>query len=415
MPAPAANAVPLLRVDGLRTYLPVRRGMLRRGPQYLKAVDDVSFELQRGQTLGLVGESGCGKTTLARTILRLIPPTAGTVYFEGRDVGALRGAELRAFRRRAQIIFQDPVASLNPRLRVETIVGEALTVHGLARSARERRERVAQLLTRVGLPAEALHRYPHEFSGGQRQRIGIARALALEPSLIVCDEPVSALDVSIQAQILNLLADLRRDFGLSYLFIAHNLAVVQHISDAVAVMYLGKIVEQAPTAALFSDPRHPYTQALLAAVPDLPASAAVPDMAGLPHAAEPPANVEEPPRALNPKSKIQNPKSVLPGEPPSPLDPPAGCAFHPRCPYAQSLCEREAPRLEARPGVAREHLVACHFPTEAGRQVGQDGNHPSQPLGTTSVPNAHVVRDALSCDPATADTASIRRPPPRRP
>jgi len=393
MPAPAANAVPLLRVDGLKTYLPVRRGALRRGPQYLKAVDDVSFELRRGRTLGLVGESGCGKTTLARTILRLIPPTAGTVYFEGGDVGALRGAELRAFRRRAQIIFQDPVASLNPRLRVETIVGEALTVHGLARSARERRERVADLLTRVGLPAEALHRYPHEFSGGQRQRIGIARALALEPSLIVCDEPVSALDVSIQAQILNLLADLRRDFGLSYLFIAHNLAVVQHISDAVAVMYLGRIVEQAPTDVLFSDPRHPYTRALLAAVPDLPARAAA----------------DESPVVAGQSLPL------VPGEPPSPLDPPAGCAFHPRCPYAQSLCEREAPRLEARPGVAREHLVACHFPTEAGRQLGQDGNHPSQPLGTTSVPNTHVVRDAPSCDPATADTASIRRPPPRRP
>jgi len=342
MPAPAANAVPLLRVAGLRTYLPVRRGALRRGPQYLKAVDDVSVELQRGQTLGLVGESGCGKTTLARTILRLIPPTAGTVYFEGRDVGALRGAELRAFRRRAQIIFQDPVASLNPRLRVETIVGEALTVHGLVRSARERRERVAQLLTRVGLPTEALHRYPHEFSGGQRQRIGIARALALQPSLIVCDEPVSALDVSIQAQILNLLADLRRDCGLSYLFIAHNLAVVQHISDAVAVMYLGKIVEQAPTDVLFSDPRHPYTRALLAAVPDLPASAAAgesPVVAG---------------QSL----------PLVPGEAPSPLDPPTGCAFHPRCPLAQAICRESAPALETHAGLPATHRVACHFATQ---------------------------------------------------
>ena len=233
----------------------------------IRAVDGVSFTLDRGQTLGLVGESGCGKTTLARTILRLIPATSGQVHFEGRDVLALRGAALRALRRDMQIVFQDPLGSLNPRLRVESIVGEALTVHRLVSSAAERRERVAELLRRVGLSPDALWRYPHEFSGGQRQRIGIARALALRPKLIICDEPVSALDVSIQSQILNLLNELQTEFGLSYLLIAHNLAVVRHASDRVAVMYKGRIVELAPTDELFDNPQHPYTRTLLAAVP----------------------------------------------------------------------------------------------------------------------------------------------------
>jgi len=269
---------PLLKVEDLRTCLPARRGAGRRksprdqngsgdAADVIRAVDGVSFTLDRGQTLGLVGESGCGKTTLARTILRLIPATSGQVHFEGRDVLALRGAALRALRRDMQIVFQDPLGSLNPRLRVESIVGEALTVHRLVSSAAERRERVAELLRRVGLSPDALWRYPHEFSGGQRQRIGIARALALRPKLIICDEPVSALDVSIQSQILNLLNELQTEFGLSYLLIAHNLAVVRHASDRVAVMYKGRIVELAPTDELFDNPQHPYTRTLLAAVP----------------------------------------------------------------------------------------------------------------------------------------------------
>ena len=269
---------PLLKVEDLRTYLPAGRGAGRRkssrdqngsgdAADVIRAVDGVSFTLDRGQTLGLVGESGCGKTTLARTILRLIPATSGQVHFEGRDVLALRGAALRALRRDMQIVFQDPLGSLNPRLRVESIVGEALTVHRLVSSAAERRERVAELLRRVGLSPDALWRYPHEFSGGQRQRIGIARALALRPKLIICDEPVSALDVSIQSQILNLLNELQTEFGLSYLLIAHNLAVVRHASDRVAVMYKGRIVELAPTDELFDNPQHPYTRTLLAAVP----------------------------------------------------------------------------------------------------------------------------------------------------
>jgi len=269
---------PLLSVKDLRTYLPARHGAGRGkssrdrngsgdAADVIRAVDGVSFTLDRGQTLGLVGESGCGKTTLARTILRLIPATSGQVHFDGRDVLALRGAALRAMRRDMQIIFQDPLGSLNPRLRVESIVGEALTVHGLVRSAAERRERVAELLRRVGLSPDALWRYPHEFSGGQRQRIGIARALALRPKLIICDEPVSALDVSIQSQILNLLNELQAEFGLSYLLIAHNLAVVRHASDRVAVMYKGRIGELAPTDELFDNPQHPYTRTLLAAVP----------------------------------------------------------------------------------------------------------------------------------------------------
>lgn len=267
---PACADSPLLRVENLTVRFPARRWSWGGGEGGVTAVDNVSLHLGRGRTLGLVGESGCGKSTLARAVLRLVPVTAGRVWFEGRDVLALSPAELRRLRRQMQIVFQDPVGSLNPRLRVETIVGEALTVHGLTRTAAERTERVARLLERVGLPRDALRRYPREFSGGQRQRIGIARALALEPKLIICDEPVSALDVSIQAQILNLLADLQRDLGLSYLLIAHNLAVVRHSSDEVAVMYRGRIVEHAPTAELFANPRHPYTRALLAAVPRAP-------------------------------------------------------------------------------------------------------------------------------------------------
>ena len=327
---------PLLRVVDLKTHFVTRRGAFGKARLTLKAVDGVSFELHRGKTLGLVGESGCGKSTLARTILRLIPATAGQVYFDGRDVLALPPHELRVLRRRMQIIFQDPIGSLNPRLRVEAAVGEALRVHGLVRTARQARERVAQLLARVGLSPDDMHRYPHEFSGGQRQRIGIARALALEPSLVVCDEPVSALDVSIQAQILNLLADLQQQLGLSYLFVAHNLAVVQHISDDVAVMYLGRIVELSPTGELYRHPRHPYTQALLAAVLLVQVPAQTEAAAG-------------------------EPATMLAGEVPSALDPPSGCAFHPRCPLAEARCREESPDLTTRPGLPPAHRVACHF------------------------------------------------------
>ena len=324
-----ANDDVLLEVRDLKTYFPVRRGVWSRVRGWVKAVDGVSFAVGRGRTLGLVGESGCGKTTVGRTILRLLPATGGEVWFDGQDVLGMGRSDLRRLRRRMQIIFQDPVGSLNPRMTVEAIVGEALTVHRLARGA-ERRRRVAGLLERCGLSPSSLNRYPHEFSGGQRQRIGIARALALEPDLIVCDEPVSALDVSIQSQILNLLSDLKDAFGLSYLFIAHNLAVIEHFADEVAVMYLGKIVEGASVEEIYRNPMHPYTQALLSAVPE-------PD-----------------PRRT--RSRI-----ILTGEVPSPLDPPSGCAFHPRCPIADARCRREAPALVRMSDGGADHTVACHL------------------------------------------------------
>lgn len=319
-------SAPLLRVERLKTYFPVLRGLFRKKVGDVRAVDDISFDILPGETLGLVGESGCGKTTVGRTILQLERATDGKVLFEGRDLNTLTPAELRAARSDFQIVFQDPYSSLNPRMTVGATLREAVELHTPSRGE-EADDEVGALLERVGLQRSYAARYPHEFSGGQRQRIGIARALASSPKFIVCDESVSALDVSIQAQVLNLLADIQRERGIAYLFIAHDLSVVRHISDRVAVMYLGRIVELAPTDALFAAAEHPYTQALLSAIP-------VPN-----------------PRAVRQRILLQ-------GDVPSPLNPPSGCAFHPRCPYATDLCRRERPALETRnPG----HQVACHY------------------------------------------------------
>jgi oligopeptide transport system ATP-binding protein len=318
----------LVRVEALKMYFPISEGtILRRRRGWVQAVDDVSFEVRRGETLGLVGESGCGKTTVGRALLQVYRPTGGRVFFDGVELTALRGEALRRRRRDFQMIFQDPYASLDPRAKVVDIVGEPLAVHDLARGA-ARRARVGELLNQVGLNPGFADRYPHEFSGGQRQRIGIARALAASPSFIVCDEPISALDVSIQAQIINLLERLQGELGLSYLFIAHDLAVVRHICDRVAVMYLGKIVELAPRSEVYEHPRHPYTRALLSAAP-------VPD----------------------PKVERTRERIILTGDVPSPINPPRGCRFHPRCPYAQPRCGEEEPTLAA----LGEHQVACHF------------------------------------------------------
>ena len=318
---------PLLRVTNLVKHFPVRGGLLSRTVDHVRAVDGVSFELAAGETLGLVGESGCGKSTTGRCILRLIEPTSGAVRFDGRDVMAMDARGLRQMSRGMQIIFQDPFASLNPRMTVGAIVGEALIIHRLARNAREHDDRVVNLLETVGLHADYRSRYPHEFSGGQRQRIGIARALAVSPRLIVCDEPVSALDVSIQAQVINLLEDLQRQFGLAYLFIAHDLSVVEHISRRVAVMYLGRIVESASARDLYTAPKHPYTEALLSAVP-------IPDPA------------------------VKRRRIVLQGDVPNPINPPAGCHFHPRCPHVMQRCRTEAPLLRE---IAPGRLAACHL------------------------------------------------------
>jgi oligopeptide/dipeptide ABC transporter ATP-binding protein len=317
---------PILEATGLRTYFPVRRGVLQRTVGHVRAVDGVDLSVMPGETLGLVGESGCGKSTLGRTLMRLLPATAGEVRFEGRDVLRLRGAELKALRRDMQIIFQDPVGSLDPRMTVRDIVGEGLATHRLG-TGRERAARIREILERVGMRSDVAGRYPHEFSGGQRQRIGIARALVLRPKLVVADEPVSALDVSIQSQVLNLLVELKRDFNLTYVFVAHNLAVVGYISDRIAVMYLGKVVELAPAAELYRRPLHPYTVALLSAIPE-------------------------------PVPGRKRARIVLKGDVPSPIDPPSGCRFRTRCPIAQQVCAELEPPLELKP---QGHLAACHF------------------------------------------------------
>jgi oligopeptide/dipeptide ABC transporter ATP-binding protein len=322
MNAPA----PLLSVKGLVKHFPVKKGVLQQTVGQVRAVDNVSFDIGQGETLGLVGESGCGKSTVGKTVLKLIDPTAGEVWLSGTRIDGLSKSEMRPFRRQMQVVFQDPYSSLNPRLTVRDIVAEPLRNFGVAAGAELERQ-VAELIHKVGLRAETLDRYPHEFSGGQRQRIGIARALALRPGLIICDEPVSALDVSVQAQVINLLVELQRDFGLSYLFIAHDIAVVEHISHRVAVMYLGKIVEVADRAALFARPQHPYTEALLSAVP-------VPD------------------------PEIERKRIILTGDVPSPIDPPSGCRFRTRCPLAFDRCAKEEPAIRE---IAPGHHVACHL------------------------------------------------------
>ncbi len=325
-PATPQKNSTLIQVKNLVKYYPVRGGVLRRVVDWVKAVDDISFTINEGETLGLVGESGCGKTTAGHTLLRLIPPTSGSVIFDGVDIFQLKGPALKEMRRKMQIVFQDPYSSLDPRLPIGESVAEGLKIHGIG-TPKERVHMVMDMLRRVGLEDYHANRYPHEFSGGQRQRIGIARALAVRPKFIVLDEPVSALDVSIQAQVLNLLKDLQAEFGLTYLFVAHNLAVVEHISDRVAVMYLGKIAEMAARQDLFRKPLHPYTQALMSAIP-------IPDPG------------------------VKRERIILKGDVPSPLNPPSGCRFHPRCPYAQENCAREEPQLrELAPG----HIVACHY------------------------------------------------------
>jgi oligopeptide/dipeptide ABC transporter ATP-binding protein len=334
----------LVRVDNLVKHFPIRSGgLIGRTVGQVQAVDGVSLTIGRGQTLGLVGETGCGKSTLARCIAGLIPVTSGTVTFEGSDITNLSRRAMQPYRREIQMIFQDPYGSLNPRRRVGSIIGEPFAVHKISSGA-ERKRKVQELMERVGLNPEHYNRFPAEFSGGQRQRIGVARALALQPKLIICDEPVSALDVSIQAQVLNLLADLQDDFGLSYLFIAHDLEVVRHVSHAVSVMYLGRIAESGPKDPVYDSPRHPYTNALLSAVP-----------------------------SADPEAAAARQRIILTGDVPSPINPPSGCRFHPRCPKAQDLYSQQEPQLEVKAGDPPGHLAACHFPVAEGETFARAG------------------------------------------
>jgi oligopeptide/dipeptide ABC transporter ATP-binding protein len=352
----------LLRLEGVVKHFPVGRGVLPgRDADAVRAVDGVSLEVHRGETLGLVGETGCGKSTLARCATRLHTLTAGRVVFDGHDITSLSRRQLRPYRRQLQMIFQDPYGSLNPHRRVGSIIGDPLAVHGLAAGA-ARRRRVQELMELVGLNPEHYNRYPAEFSGGQRQRVGVARALALRPKLIVCDEPVSALDVSIRAQILNLLTDLQRELDLTYLFISHDLSVVQQVSDRVAVMYLGKLAEVAPAAELYRRPRHPYVAALLSAIP-------VPD----------------------PDLSDRRERIILAGDVPSPIHPPAGCRFHPRCPKARRACVDEVPALVPRGGDGADHLAACHFPVEPGEDLAHEHAAIDQPEQETSGGDLHSV------------------------
>ncbi len=339
----------LVRVENLVKHFPVRgSGMIGRTVAHVQAVDGVSLTVRRGKTLGLVGETGCGKSTLARCIAGLIPATSGKVYFEGHDITNLRRGAMRHYRREIQMIFQDPYGALNPRRRVGSIIGEPFAIHKTA-TGQERKRSVQELMERVGLNPEHYNRFPAEFSGGQRQRIGVARALALRPKLIICDEPVSALDVSIQAQVLNLLADLQDDFGLSYLFIAHDLEVVRHVSDSVTVMYLGRVAETGPGDQVYEHPRHPYSAALLSAAP-----------------------------AADPDSAAARQRIILTGDVPSPINPPTGCRFHPRCPKAQDLCATSEPALEAKTGDPTTHLTACHFPVQTGENLARAGRREQQ-------------------------------------
>ena len=342
--APAASDDVLVRVDNLVKYFPVRTaGFIQRTVGQVHAVDGVSLAIPRGTTLGLVGETGSGKSTLARCIAGLIPATSGKVHFEGNDITNLTRRRMAPFRRDIQMIFQDPYGSLNPRRRVGAIIGDPFAVHKTV-PAGERKRKVQDLMERVGLNPEHYNRFPAEFSGGQRQRIGVARALALQPKLIICDEPVSALDVSIQAQVLNLLADLQREYGLTYLFIAHDLEVVRHVSTSVNVMYLGKIAEAGPKNLVYDTPRHPYTTALLSAAP-----------------------------AADPEATATRQRIILTGDIPSPIDPPSGCRFHPRCPKARDRCGSEEPPLEVKAGDAAHHLTACHFPVTADDKLATTG------------------------------------------
>jgi oligopeptide transport system ATP-binding protein len=360
-----AKGDPLLEVEHLVKYFPIKEGLLvDREVAAVHAVDDVSFTLREGETLGLVGESGCGKSTLCRSVMQLIAPTSGSVRFQGQELVGRGRKEMQPLRRQMQMIFQDPYASLNPRKRVGQIVGDPLKLHGIA-SGRELRRNVQELLERVGLSAEHYNRYPHEFSGGQRQRIGIARALALRPKLIIADEPVSALDVSIQAQIINLLDDLQDEFGLSYIFVAHDLGVVRHVSDRIAVMYLGKIVERSPGAELYQRPIHPYSVALLSAVP-------IPD----------------------PKANAERQPVVLEGDVPSPVDPPSACRFHTRCPWATDICSDQEPPLA---DYGSGHAAACHHPRNVdAKMIAAAEVAPDSPESASEVLPADAERTPVA-------------------